>query len=93
MEARLHFSFSLLMFDPHVFAQPMGKRGSSEWQRPVENWANRPQQKSIVSLDGRELLAAACIVLSKPEFLPSSICLCYTFIWTQVDGGVNIKEK
>lgn len=76
--ARLHFSFSL--FDPHAFAQPIGKDGSSECQRPVENWANRPQQISIVSLHGRELLAAAHIVLPKPEFLPSTICFCNAFI-------------
>lgn len=91
--ARLPFSFSLLLFDPHVFAQPMGKSGSCECQRPVENWVNRPQEKSIVSLDGREWLAAAHIVLPKPESLPSPICLCYTFIWTQREGGFNAKGK
>lgn len=92
-ESRLHFSFSLLLFDPHVFAQPMGKVALSECQRPVENWANRPQEKSIVSLDEREWLAAARVVLPKPEFLLSTICLCYTSIWTQVGGGVTTKGK
>lgn len=53
----------------------MGRGCSSECQRPAENWVNRPQQKSIVSLDGREWLAAACFVLPKPEFLPSTIFL------------------
>lgn len=71
----------------------MGKIGSSECQRPAENWANRPQEKSIVLLDGREWLAPARFVLPKPEFLLSTICLCCTIIWTQVDGGFNTKGK
>lgn len=72
----------------------MRKGGSPECQRPVENWANSPQQKSIVSLNGREWLAAACFVLPKPEFLLSTICLGCTIIWTWGGGGgFNTKGK
>lgn len=71
----------------------MTKGGSPECQRPVENWANRPQQKSIVSLNGREWLAAACFVLPKPEFLLSTICLCCTIIWTWKWGGGRLQYK
>lgn len=55
-------------------------------QKPVENWANRPQQKSIVSLNGREWLAAACFVLPKPEFLLSTICLFLDY-YLDMGGG------
>lgn len=67
--------------------------GSPECQRPVENWANRPQQKSIVSLNGREWLAAACFVLPKPQFLLSTICLFCTIIWTWGVGRLQYKRE